>query len=112
TWSTPTRIRPHNNNMLTIGNQIVVLPNGTLVDVFHYGKGSGRDQPNASFTGVARSTDGGKTWSKPIRISNNPVVNDVDPDTGLPLRTAADTGVALPAIAAGPRQRHPHAPWA
>jgi hypothetical protein len=99
TWSTPTRISPQNNNMFTIGNQIVVLPDGTLVDVFHYGKGSGRDQPNASLTGVARSTDGGKTWSAPIRISNNPIVNDVDPDTGFPLRTGADIGGGLPDIA-------------
>jgi len=102
TWSTPTRISPQNNNMFTIGNQIAVLPDGTLVDVFHYGKGSGQDEPNASLTGVARSTDGGKTWSKPIRISNNPVVNDVDPDTGFPLRTGADIGGGLPDIAVDP----------
>jgi hypothetical protein len=102
TWSTPTRISPQNNNMFTIGNQIVVLPDGTLVDVFHYGKGSGRDQPNASLTGVARSTDGGATWSKPIRISNNPVADDVDPDTGFPLRTGADIGGGLPDIAVDP----------
>jgi hypothetical protein len=88
--------------MFTIGNQIVVLPDGTLVDVFHYGKGSGRDAPNASLTGVARSTDGGTTWSKPIRISNNPVADDVDPDTGFPLRTGADIGGGLPDIAVDP----------
>jgi hypothetical protein len=57
TWSTPAPISPQNNNMFTIGNQIAVLPDGTLVDVFHYGKGSGQDQPNASLTGVARSTE-------------------------------------------------------
>src|SRR5439155_11494358 len=32
TWSTPTRITPQNNNMFTIGNQIVVLRDGKLVD--------------------------------------------------------------------------------
>ena len=102
TWSTPTRITPNNNNMFTIGNQIVVLPDGTLVDVFHFGKGSGRDAPNASFTGVARSTDGGATWTKPITISNNPVVQDRDPETGVPLRTGADIGGGLPDIAVDP----------
>jgi Neuraminidase (sialidase) len=111
TWSTPARISPQNNNMFTIGNQIVVLPDGTLVDVFHYGKGSGLDQPNASLTGVARSTDGGKTWSKPIRISNNPVVNDVDPDTGFPLRTGADIGGGLPDIAADPKSGALYVVW-
>jgi hypothetical protein len=111
TWSTPTRISPQNNNMFTIGNQIVVLPDGTLVDVFHYGKGSGQDQPNASLTGVARSTDGGKTWSKPIRISNNPVVNDVDPDTGFPLCTGADIGGGLPDIAVDPHSGALYVVW-
>jgi hypothetical protein len=111
TWSAPARISPQNNNMFTIGNQIAVLPDGTLVDVFHYGKGSGLDQPNASLTGVARSTDGGKTWSKPIRISNNPVVNDLDPDTGFPLRTGADIGGGLPDIAVGPRSGDLYVVW-
>jgi hypothetical protein len=100
TWSTPTRITPLNQNMFTIGNQIVVEPDGTLIDVFHFGKGSGRDAPNASFTGVSRSTDGGATWSKrPIVVSNNPVADDVDPDNGTPLRTGADIGGGLPDIA-------------
>jgi Neuraminidase (sialidase) len=111
TWSAPARISPQNNNMFTIGNQIAVLPDGTLVDVFHYGKGSGRDQPNASLTGVARSTDGGQTWSKPIQISNNPVVNDVDPDTGFPLRTGADIGGGLPDIAADPHTGALYVVW-
>jgi Neuraminidase (sialidase) len=111
TWSTPTRISPQNNNMFTIGNQIAVLPDGTLVDVFHYGKGSGRDQPNASLTGVARSTDGGTTWSMPIRISNNPVANDVDPDTGFPLRTGADIGGGLPDIAVDPHSGALYVVW-
>ncbi|MDX6548935.1 MAG: hypothetical protein QOG33_2485 [Gaiellales bacterium] len=99
TWSTPRDIAPQNQNLFTIGNQIVVLPDGTLVDVMHFGKGSGLDAPNASFTGVERSTDGGKTWSKPIVVSNNPIVNDVDPDTGTPLRTGADIGGGIPDIA-------------
>jgi hypothetical protein len=99
TWSTPRDIAPLNQNMFTIGNQIVVLPSGTLVDVIHFGKGSGFDAPNASFTGVMRSTDGGATWSRPIVVSTNPVANDVDPDTGTPLRTGADIGGGIPDIA-------------
>ena len=102
TWSTPRDIAPQNQNLFTIGNQIAVLPNGTLVDVMHFGKGSGLDAPNASFTGVERSTDGGATWSKPIVISTNPVTNDVDPETGTPLRTGADIGGGLPDIAVDP----------
>jgi Neuraminidase (sialidase) len=111
TWSTPTRITPNNNLMFTIGNQIVVLPDGTLVDVYHYGKGSGRDVPNSSFTGVSRSTDGGKTWSKTIRVSDNPIADDVDPDTGFPLRTGADIGGALPDIAVDPNTGALYVVW-
>jgi Neuraminidase (sialidase) len=111
TWSTPTRIMPNNNNMFTIGNQVVVLSDGTLVDAFHFGKGSGRDQPNASFTGVSRSTDAGATWSKPITISNNPVVQDRDPDNGVALRTGADIGGGLPDIAVDTRTDALYVVW-
>ena len=111
TWSTPARISPQNNNMFTIGNQIVVEPDGTLIDVFHFGKGSGIAAPNASFTGVARSTNGGANWSKPIVVSNNPVANDVDPDTGFPLRTGADIGGGLPDIAVDPSSGALYVVW-
>jgi BNR repeat protein len=111
TWSTPTRISPQNNNMFTIGNQIAVEPDGTLIDVFHFGKGSGIAAPNASFTGVARSTNGGANWSKPIVVSNNPVANDVDPDTGFPLRTGADIGGGLPDIAVDPSSGALYVVW-
>jgi hypothetical protein len=111
TWSTPRDIAPQNQNMFTIGNQIVVLPGGTLVDAIHFGKGSGLDAPNASFTGVMRSTDGGATWSKPIVVSTNPVANDVDPDTGTPLRTGADIGGGLPDIAVDPTSGALYVVW-
>jgi hypothetical protein len=111
TWSTPTRISPQNNNMFTIGNQIVVEPDGTLVDVFHFGKGSGIAAPNASFTGVARSTNGGASWSKAIVVSNNPVASDVDPDTGFPLRTGADIGGGLPDAAVDPASGALYVVW-
>jgi hypothetical protein len=111
TWSAPRRITPQNQNMFTIGNQVAVLPDGTLIDVFHFGKGSGRNDPNASFTGLSRSTDGGQTWSKPIVISTNPVANDVDPDTGFPLRTGADIGGGLPDIAVDPNSGAVYVVW-
>jgi hypothetical protein len=100
TWSPAAPMS--SQNIASIGNQVVVEPDGTLIDVFHYGKGSGFDQPNASLIGVMRSTDGGAHWSPPIQISNNPVVQDRDPETGVPLRTGADIGGALPDIAVGP----------
>jgi Neuraminidase (sialidase) len=112
TWSPGRNIAPQNQNLFTIGNQIAVLPNGTLIDVFHFGKGSGRDGPNASFTGLERSTDGGATWSKPIVISTNPVADDVDPDNGVPLRTGADIGGGLPDVAVDPKSGAIYVVWA
>src|SRR5207237_5838356 len=42
TWEPARDILSGNQNEFTIGNQIVVLPNGTLVDVFEDFNGSGR----------------------------------------------------------------------
>ena len=53
TWS-PAKAMS-NQNIGSIGNQIVVEPDGTLVDVFQFGKGSGRDAAQASLQGVMRS---------------------------------------------------------
>ena len=110
TWSPPRQIGP-NQNIFTIGNQIAVEPDGTLVDIFHYGKGSGRDAPNASFIGVLRSTDGGAHWSSPIAVATNPVVNDVDPDNGVPMRTGSDVGGGIPDIAVDPGSGKLYAVW-
>lgn len=110
TWSAPRQIGP-NQNIFTIGNQIAVEPDGTLVDVFHFGKGSGLDAPNASFTGVMRSTDGGDHWGPPIVVSNNPVANDVDPDNGVPMRTGADVGGGIPDIAVDPGSGKLYVVW-
>jgi BNR/Asp-box repeat protein len=101
TWTTPRDILPQNQNVSTIGNQIAVLPDGTLVDVYLYFKGLGG--PNQSIEGVQRSTDGGATWSKTIQITNNTVTPVIDPDTGTPLRTGSDIGGGLPDIAVDPR---------
>jgi hypothetical protein len=110
TWSPPRQIGP-NQNIFTIGNQIAVEPDGTLVDVFHFGRGSGRDLPNQSFTGVLRSTDGGMHWSQPITVSDDPTVPDVDPDNGVPLRTGADVGGGIPDIAVDPGSGKLYVVW-
>jgi hypothetical protein len=109
TWSAPAAMT--NSNIFSIGNQIVVEPDGTLIDVFHYGKGSGKDAPNASLQGVMRSTDGGAHWSPPNQISNNPVVNDVDPNNGVPLRTGADIGGGIPDIGVDPHNGKLYVVW-
>jgi hypothetical protein len=99
TWEAPRRILPTNANLFTIGNQIVVLPDGTLVDVFGLGQGSGvQGSPNPFTNSLVRSTDKGVTWSRVIDISLDKGIGARDPDTGRPIR--AEGGI--PEIAVAP----------
>jgi hypothetical protein len=68
-WSTPTTIS--NAVVYVQGNQIVVLPDGTLVDVgAMLFKGSGiQPTPQAYFWTAFISKNGGKTWGAPIKIA-------------------------------------------
>ena len=69
TWSKPTTIS--NAVVYVQGNQIVVLPDGTLVDVgAMLFKGSGiQPTPQAYFWTAFVSKNGGKTWGAPIKIA-------------------------------------------
>src|SRR5438067_1346690 len=99
TWEAPRDILGLNQNEFTIGNQIAVLPNGTLVDIFEDLNGSGRQRsPNQFHESVIRSTDKGVSWSKVIDISRDGSIAVRDPDTGARIRA----GAGLPDIAVGP----------
>ena len=112
TWE-PTRIfyDPGLNNH-TIGNQIVVLPNGDLVNLFSLF--TNQDIENESTTAgpayiaVIRSTDEGQTWSQqPVIISTLQSVGVTDPETGEPLRT----GDVIPDIAVDQRTGYLYVVW-
>ncbi|HZD67404.1 MAG TPA: sialidase family protein [Actinomycetes bacterium] len=93
-WSTPVGIA--DTNIFTIGNQIVVEPDGTLVDVFAQFRGSGvQPSPNQFFEAVMISKDAGRTWSQPIKISNVNLITLRDPDNGKLVRA----GDYLPDVA-------------
>src|SRR5436190_16811065 len=80
TWAPARDILGLNQNEFTVGNQIAVLPGGTLVDIFEDGNGSGRQRsPNQFHQSVIRSTDYGVTWSKVIDISTDGSVAVRDP---------------------------------
>src|SRR5262249_28601025 len=99
TWSPAREILALNQNEFTTANQIAVLPDGTLVDIFEDGNGSGKQRsPNQFHQSVIRSTDHGATWSKVIDISTDGSVAVRDPDTGAFERT----GAGLPDIAVAP----------
>ena len=84
TWSTPKAMT--NQNIYAQGNQIAVLPDGTLVDVFAaLFKGSGNQpNPNQVFMAVIRSKDGGEHWSAPVKIANLGTALLTDPDNPNP----------------------------
>ena len=102
TWE-PTRTIldfPDNSNQPTLGNQIVVLSDGTLVNTFDL---IDRGLP---LVAVQRSTDRGVTWSAPIVVdvlfsSATQGQGVVDPFDLHPVRT----GDLLPEAAADPRRR-------
>jgi Neuraminidase (sialidase) len=96
TWSAPRNIMPTNANLFTIGNQVAVLPDGSLVDAFEFIHGSGRQpSPNQFTESLMRSTDKGLTWSNVIDISTDQSVPVRDPDTGAAVRA----GEGLPDVA-------------
>ena len=80
----------------TIGNQIVVLPNGDLVMVFNWIRNV-RQRANRGFTAaVLRSTDKGETWSRrPIVVDRMFTDGVRDPADGHDVRT----GDLIPQIA-------------
>ena len=113
TWSAP--VAMSRSNVFTLGNQIAVLPNGTLVDVFWAGRGSGlQPSPQQTFIGVMLSADAGAHWSQIIKVSNFAAVagcgfeNVCDPDTGEPVRA----GTSIPDLAVDPVSGRIYAVWA
>jgi hypothetical protein len=100
-WTAARNATNFQNLNSAFGNQLVVEPDGTLVDVCTLFNGSGKQAPQASQTTVAviRSTDGGMTWSDPII---GPAVDEIsvtDPDTGVAVRD----GESLISVTADPK---------
>jgi hypothetical protein len=101
TWE-PTRTIldfPDNSRIQTLGNQIVVLGDGTLVNVFDL------IQQGLPLVAVQRSTDKGATWSAPIVVdvlfsSATQGQGVIDPSD----QHAVRTGDLLPEAAADPRR--------
>ena len=89
TWE-PARRISSNANQFTIGNQVVVEPDGTVIDFTDYATGSGVQPSNHDWKAVYRSTDHGVTWSKPITIAKVEEVAHRIPDGTFPVRAGGD----------------------
>jgi hypothetical protein len=92
-WSRPRKIFDPGKDNQTIGNQIAVLPNGDLVDVFNLILGG------ANNVAVMRSTNSGRTWSKPVFVDQLGTIGVRDPRDDHGVRT----GDITPEIAVDPR---------
>ena len=118
TWSPARKIYDPGKTNQTIANQIAVEPSGTLLDVFVLTNNRKDDhgRPGRSVS-VMRSTDHGRSWSKPVNVSrliarpvrtpgdDRPVrTGDVAPDIAIDRRTGAvyvvwqDAASGTPAI--------------
>jgi hypothetical protein len=97
-WEPARKIfEPQPSRVQTIGNQIVVLPDGTLVDGFNYITGSnGQDIHRGDNAAVIFSTDQGTTWSSnPTIIANMGDVGVRDPE---PVNCLGDNTPATPCL--------------
>jgi Neuraminidase (sialidase) len=86
TWETAHPIYDPKALNQTIGNQIVVEPNGTLVDGFNLIRNLQNKHKTRGFNvAILRSTDKGQTWEKtPTIVSSLQTVGVVDPDPNAP----------------------------
>lgn len=110
----------------TIANQIAVQPDGTLIDMFFSGPAGTAEEPDRPIGAapratprvtpraatpyqiqVIRSTDHGKTWSKPDTVAQPDPSEIVDPDGKKPLRT----GDIVPDIAVDPHSGRLYVVW-
>jgi hypothetical protein len=121
TWEPARLIYDPGPGRQTVGSQVVVLPDGTLLCGFAFGGGSGEreaggdddglvrlpGEPEAALVagfsvGVMRSTDHGATWSGPV------VVSGIQPAENA---TGVRAGQVLPGFAVDPRSGTVAAVW-
>lgn len=88
TWEPARKIYDRSSQNGTIGNQIVVLPNGDLVNIFdEFFVNKNSNGQRGESIAIIRSTDKGVTWSKTsIVVAASLEIGAFDPDTGRPIR--------------------------
>jgi len=107
TWEPARQIFDPGQRDQTIGNQIVVQPNGALVDIFTEFNNENAKKHRGGFIRVLRSTDKGSTWSGPFDVGRLGTIGNFDPETGDPVRT----GDIIPDIAVDAASGRLYAVW-
>ena len=102
-WEPARQLFDPGQNDQTIGNQIVVLPNGQLVNVFDLIFNQNARKERGFNVALIRSADKGVTWSSPIVVDRLGTVGVVDPESGDDVRT----GDIIPDVAV---DRNPTSP--
>jgi hypothetical protein len=106
-WEPARQIFDPGQNDQTIGNQIVVLPSGVLVNIFNEFHNENTGHLRGDSVRVQRSTDKGVTWSDSILVDRLRTILVRDPDTGDDVRT----GDIIPDVAVDPNSGHLYAVW-
>jgi hypothetical protein len=114
TWQPEQSIHKASSGDLCYGQQIVVLPDGTLIDAFTEGKFT---KNHKAMLTLLRSTDQGQTWSVPIAAAvQQPLVDPnltpanalvTDPDTG----QGIETHPMFPSVAVDRTSGNLYAAW-
>jgi hypothetical protein len=107
TWSAPQVIFQSPGNDTSVGHQIVVLPNGTLVDAFVEFHFDSSTNTSSYLLDAMRSSDGGLTWSQPVVAAQEMPFGPFDPFNGDAVRSAG----VLPEVAADPSSGNLYAVW-
>jgi hypothetical protein len=107
TYNPPHEIYDPGTLQQTIANQIVVRPQGQLINIFDLIQVTRKNSIRGLNVSVIRSKDKGKTWSEPIRFDKMVDPEVSDPDDGARVRTG-DLG---PDIAVDPNNGDLYAVW-
>jgi hypothetical protein len=88
-WQTARSIFDAGAGNQTLGNLILVLPSGVLVDLFNEIDAAQGGAVTETIR-LIRSTDHGDTWSAPVTVAGLQAVGAFDPENGTPVRDGSD----------------------
>ncbi|MGH2992304.1 MAG: sialidase family protein [Solirubrobacterales bacterium] len=106
-WEDARQIYDPGQNDQTISSQIVVPPDGTLINLFAEFNGENTNKLRAWTVRVLRSNDAGETWSAPILVDRLQTISVRDPETGEDVRT----GDIVPDVAVNSDNGRLYAVW-